>query len=84
LNLPSAEVTRLNTEYRKLIGLQELNQLHEEIGDDIFEFHRTYKFIKAHGYASSQLIEAAENLEELPLLRSEREKLSKKIKICCF
>jgi len=75
LNLPSAEVTRLHTEYRKLIGLQELNQLHEEIGDDIFEFHRNYKFIKAHGYAPSQLIEAAEHLDELPLLRSEREEL---------
>ena len=75
LNLPSAEVTRLHTEYRKLVGLQELNQLHKEIGDDIFEFHHTYKFIKAHGYAPSQLIEAAEHLDELPLLRSEREEL---------
>jgi DNA-binding NarL/FixJ family response regulator len=75
LNLPSAEVTRLHTEYRKLIGLQELNQLHKEIGDDIFEFHRTYKFIKGHGYVPSQLIEAAGHLVELPLLRSEREQL---------
>lgn len=76
LNLPSAEVTRLHTEYLKLIGLQELNQLHKEIGDDIFEFHRTYKFVKSHGYAPSQLIEAAEHLDELPLLRSEREELT--------
>lgn len=75
LNLPSVDVTWLYTEYQKLIGLQELNQLHKEIGDDIFEFHRTYKFIKAHGYVPSQLIEAAEHLDELPLLRSEREEL---------
>jgi hypothetical protein len=75
LNLPSAEVTRLHTECLKLTGLQELNQLYKEIGNDIFEFHRTYQFIKAHGYAPSQLIEAAEHLDELPLLKSEREEL---------
>lgn len=75
LNLPSTEVTRLQSEYRRLIGLQELNQLQEEIGLDIFEFSRTYKFTKSHGYTPRQLIDAADHLDELPLLRSEREQL---------
>ena len=75
LDINSGEVTRLYEEWWKLKGLHQLNELYQEIGDDIFEFHRTYKFIKAHGYAPSQLIEAAEHLGELPLLRSEREEL---------
>ena len=75
LDINSGEVTRLYKEWWKLKGLHQLNELYQEIGDDIFEFHRTYKFIKAHGYAPGQLIEAAEHLDELPLLRSEREEL---------
>ncbi len=75
LDINSGEVTRLYKEWWKLKGLHQLNELYLEIGDDIFEFHHTYKFIKAHGYAPSQLIEAAEHLDELPLLRSEREEL---------
>jgi len=75
LDINSGEVTRLYKEWWKLKGLYQLNELYEEIGDDIFQFHRTYKFIKGHGYAPSQLIEAAEHLDELPLLRSERERL---------
>jgi hypothetical protein len=47
LNLPSTEVTRLQSEYRKLIGLQELNQLQEEIGLDVFEFSRLINSPKA-------------------------------------
>jgi chromosome segregation ATPase len=75
LNLPSMEVARLQSEYRKLMGLQELNQLQEEIGVDVFEFSRTYKFTKSHGYTPRQLIDAADHLDELPLLRSEKEQL---------
>jgi hypothetical protein len=75
LDLNSGEVTRLYKEWWKLKGLCHLNELYGEIGDDIFQFHRTFKIIKAHGYAPSQLIEAAEHLDELPLLRSEREVL---------
>lgn len=75
LDINSGEVTRLYKEWWKLKSLHQLNELYQEIGDDIFEFHRTYKFVKAHGYAPSQLTEAAEHLDELPLLRSEREEL---------
>jgi len=75
LDLNSGEVTRLYKEWWKLKGLDQLNDLYEEIGDDIFQFHQTYKFIKNEGYTPRQLIEAAEHLDDLPLLRSEREQL---------
>ncbi len=75
LNLESDEVTRLHKEWLKLNGLQQLRELYEEIGDDIFQFHKTHKFIKDKGYAPGQLIDVAEHLEELPLLRTEREQL---------
>jgi hypothetical protein len=79
LNHPSTEVTRLHREYWKLIGLQELDRLYEEAGDDIFQFHRTYELIKKEGYTPQQLIDAADHLDELPLLRSEREQLTQEI-----
>jgi transposase len=75
LNLPAGEVTRLQTEYRKLMGLQELNQLQEEIGNDIFELRQTYQFAKERGYTPRQLIDAAAHLDELALLRSENKRL---------
>jgi hypothetical protein len=56
-----------------------LNQLYEAIGDDIFKFHRTYKYIKDRGYTPHQLIYVANHLDELPLLRSEREQLKQEI-----
>lgn len=75
LNLPSVEVTRLQGEYWRLKGLHELDQLYEEIGDDVFQLHRTYNSFKDKGYTLSQLFEAADHLDELPLLRSEHQRL---------
>lgn len=75
LNLPAQEVTRLYREYLKLKGLQVLDDLYEDIGDDVFQFHRAYELTKEQGYTPRQLIEAADHLDELPLLRSERERL---------
>lgn len=75
MNLKSDEVTRLCKEWWDLKGLQQLKELHVEIGDDIFQLHRTFKFIKDKGYDPGQLIDARNHLEELPLLRSKREQL---------
>jgi len=79
LDLKSNEVGRLYKEWWQLKGLHQLNQLYEEIGDDIFQFHRTYKYIKDRGYTPHQLIEVANHLDYLPLLRSEREQLTQEI-----
>jgi hypothetical protein len=79
LDINSGEVTRLCKEWWKLKGLHQLNELYEEIGDDIFQFHRTYKYIKAEEYTPRQLIDAADHLDELTLLRSEREQLTQEI-----
>jgi hypothetical protein len=79
LNLKSNEVGRLYKEWWQLKGLHQLNQLFEEIGDDIFQFHRTYKSITKAGYTPHQLIDVANQLDELPLLRSEREQLMQEI-----
>ncbi len=75
MNFKSDEVTRLCKEWWELKGLQQVRELYEEIGEDIFELCRTHKFIKDKGYAPGQLIDAAHHLEDLPLLRSEREQL---------
>ena len=75
LDLNSGEVTRLYKEWWKLKGLSQLNELYGEIGDDIFQFHQTYKFINKEGYSPRQLIDAAGHLDELPLFKSEREQL---------
>jgi hypothetical protein len=74
LNLPSREVTRLQREYWRLKGLQVLDDLYEDIKDEVFQFHRTYELTKGEGYTPRQLIEVANHLGELPLLRSENEK----------
>jgi hypothetical protein len=79
LDLRSDDVGKLYKEWWQLKGLDQLNQLYEEIGDDIFRFHRTYKYIKDRGYTPHQLIDAANHLDELPLLRSEREQLTQEI-----
>jgi hypothetical protein len=75
LNLQSTEVTRLQSEYWKLKGLQVLDDLYEDIKDEVFQFHRTYELIKDEGYTPRQLIEVATHLDELPVLRSEKEQL---------
>jgi hypothetical protein len=79
LNLKSNEVGRLYKEWWQLKGLHQLNQLYEQIGDDIFQFHSTYKYIKDRGYTPHQLIDVANHLGQLPLLRSEREQLKQEI-----
>lgn len=67
----------MQKEYWRLSGLHELDQLHDEIGDDIFQFRRTHNTIKDEGYTTHQLIEVADHLDELPLLRSEHQQLEK-------
>jgi hypothetical protein len=74
-NLKSEEVTKLYKEWWQLKGLHELNQLYEEAKDNIFDFRKTCNFLKDQGYAPRQLIDAADHLDEMPLLRSEREQL---------
>jgi DNA-binding Lrp family transcriptional regulator len=77
LDIQSDEVRRLYKAWQELKGLHQLNELYEETGDDIFQFHRTYKYIKDEGYTPRQLIDVADHLDELTLLRSEREQLVK-------
>lgn len=81
LNLPSAEVTKLQREYWSLKGLHELDKLYEEIRNNVFEFQRIYKVLKNHGYTPWQLTEAAEHMDKLPMLRSEHELLKQENQI---
>ena len=61
-------------EYCKLKGSYEY-RLYEEIGDNIVQLYHTYKFISHEGYTAHYLFEAEDNLDKLPLLRSERKRL---------
>jgi chromosome segregation ATPase len=79
LDLRSDDVGKLYKEWWQLKGLDQLNQLYDEIGDDIFKFHRTYKYIKDQGFTHHQLLDAANHLDELQSLRSEREQLTQDI-----
>lgn len=75
LNLPSIEVTKLQREYWKLKGLQVLEDIYEDIKNEVFQFHKVYKLIKDEGHTPIQLIEVANSLDDLPLLRSEHQLL---------
>lgn len=75
LDIQSDEVGRLYKAWQQLKGLHQLNVLYEEIGDDIFQFHSTYKYTKDEGYTPRQLIDAADHLDELTLLISKCEQL---------
>lgn len=79
LNLPAAEVIRLRAEYRKLMGVHELDQLYEEAKDDIFELHKMYKFIKQGGYNLLQIIDAASRLKDLSSMENSRKRLKNEI-----
>jgi transposase len=76
LDLKPAEVGILYTEYWKLKGLHDLNQLYEERKNDLAEFHAAYKIMKDEGVSPRQLVEAANNLEQLISLEARLNKIN--------
>jgi uncharacterized protein YerC len=68
LDLRSDDVTKLYTEYLKLKGLEELSLLYEERKDDLHDFHSAYKLMVNETLTPRQLIDAANYLQELPVL----------------
>jgi hypothetical protein len=68
LDLKSDEVAKLYTDYWKLKGLHDLNQIYEERKSDLAEFHAAYKIMKDEGVSPRQLIDAAYCLKQISLL----------------
>jgi DNA-binding CsgD family transcriptional regulator len=70
LDLKSDKVTKLYTDYWKLKGLHDLNQLYEQRKNDLAEFHAAYKIMKDDGVSPRQLVDAANCLEQPSLLET--------------
>jgi hypothetical protein len=80
LDLKPDEVTKLYTDYWKLKGLHDLNELYEERKSDLAEFHAAYKLMKAEGVSPRQLVDTANCLKQLSSLEARLNNINHDIK----
>ena len=73
-NISADEVQRLHREYRGLCGMEELNKIYDEHGDEIEPFIQLYKAMKEQGLSTEDIIDAVRYGNDLPILELKYEK----------
>ena len=67
-NLSADEVQSLQKEYRGLCGMEELNKIHDELGDEIDPFIQLYKVMRKQGLGSAEIINTIRYGKDLPII----------------
>jgi len=75
LNMKADEVKKLYTEYQSLSGLERINTMYKELGENIEPFFKLYKIMKEQGLSPEEIAKAARAGNDLPILELKYEGL---------
>jgi hypothetical protein len=81
LNMKTDEVKKLYTEYQSLCGLERINDIYTELGEDIEPFYTLYKITKEQGLGTEEIVETVKHGNELPILELKYENLKDELKL---
>ncbi len=79
LNMQVDQVKRLYTEYQSLRGLDVINDIFKELGDDTEQFFQLYKNMKEQGFGPEEIAKAAKAGNDLPILELRHENLKDEV-----
>jgi chromosome segregation ATPase len=78
-DIPVSQVQRLHKEYQNLSGMQELNKIYDELGDEIQSVIQLYKTMKKQLLTPEEITNTVRYANDLPVLQLKYEKMEEEL-----